>query len=122
MAGPVQCQGDHGDRIIFLEHVCDEHHGHYHLQDHFMTVLEGEAEVWEARPTGAENPLTLLATLRPGDEPYLVKASIRHTYKAKAPNTRVQCRFLLRDRQGNPVILDQIYPENVTVIDERWFF
>ena len=118
----ITCEGDVGQRLIVLEHICDEHRGHCHKQDHLMVVYRGAAEVWECDKDHPRTPLTMRRILRPGDEPYLVKADTYHTYKALEDSTQVGCRFQIRDRDGNPVSLEQIYPENVTIIDDTWFY
>lgn len=113
---------NYGERRLTLTHQCDRHEGHFHKQPHHMVVYRGGLEVTLCQQNIPRTPLGPPVTLRPGDAPFLVAADIWHTYKALEDDTQFGCRFQIRDKDGNPHTLEEIYPERVTIIDETWFY
>lgn len=79
-------------RTMRLDQACNQHHGHSHDVDHYMVVETGVAEVTVCQPDDRRIPINGVV-LRPGDEPFLVKAELWHTWKALEPNTIVVCTF-----------------------------
>lgn len=78
-------------RSMTLSKVCQVHEGHSHEVDHFMTVAKGAARVTVCQPD-TRTPMSEVE-LRPGDEPFLVKAELWHTWKALEDGTQVNCTF-----------------------------
>lgn len=86
-------------RSITLGHVCEVHQGHSHEVDHWMTVAKGAARVTVCQPDERRVPITEVE-LRPGNEPFLVKAELWHTWKALEDDTQVDCTFPNGERRS----------------------
>ncbi len=86
-------------RRFLLARECEANAGHLHYYDHWIEVKQGRIRII-AEFNGHEHVSEhgVLDLIKP-----LVKAGVRHTVKALAPNTVYDCVFTHRDFQGEIV-------------------
>jgi quercetin dioxygenase-like cupin family protein len=102
IVGPI------GIRRFTLDSVCQESVGHEHNYDHVTIVISGRIRVKYRYVQDGKEIEGESREFGPGD-PVTIKANVRHTIKALAPNTVYLCIFSHRDFEG---LVTQTYVGN----------
>lgn len=94
ISGPVAMRGP-----MVLEKACDANVGHEHNYDHVTLVISGRVRVLYRYVVDGREVEGQTEEFGPG-EPIEVRAKVRHTITALAPNTVYVCIFSHRDFGG----------------------